>query len=197
MSEPTPRRRGRPRTHDPEAALRGVIPAFWAGGYEATSLDALAAAAGMNRPSLYAALGDKRAMYLAALRRMKRLVLAGAAQALDSHDDLAASLTAFFAATIDLYVGGAGAHQRGCLVVCTATPAAYDDPEIATVVREVVEAIEGLLSRRFRRARATNAGARAQLANAMVHSLAVRARAGVSKRELKRLAADTVALLVG
>ena len=39
---------------------------FWRGGYAATSLDDLSAAMGMNRPSIYAAFGDKRALYLRA-----------------------------------------------------------------------------------------------------------------------------------
>lgn len=195
MSEETPRRRGRPRTHDPESALRGVIPAFWTGGYDATSLDALAQAAGMNRPSLYAALGDKRAMYLAALTRMREVVLRSAAEALDSHDDLGAALRAFYRSAIETYMVGEGEARRGCLVVCTATTASYDDPEIAAAVREMVEGIEKLLAARFRRAGTANPASRARIAGSVVHSLAVRARARVPRRDLDRIVADAVALL--
>ena len=195
MSESTPRRRGRPRTHDPEAALRGVIPAFWAGGYDATSLDMLAEAAGMNRPSLYAALGDKRTMYLAALGRVKDIVLREGARLLAQEPDLATALTAFYAGAIDLYVRGEGEHQRGCMVMCTAVSAAYADPEIAAVVRATVDEVEAMLALRFERAGVTDAKPRARLANAMLHSLAIRARAGVGRRDLMRVAADTVLLL--
>ena len=58
------RRRGRPRAYDPEQALAQATAAFWDAGFSATSLDDLSAATGMNRPSLYGALGDKRALYL-------------------------------------------------------------------------------------------------------------------------------------
>src|SRR5262245_66197867 len=63
------RPRGRPRAYDPEIALQLATESFWRAGYAATSLDDLSAATGMNRPSLYSAFGDKRDLYLAALRR--------------------------------------------------------------------------------------------------------------------------------
>src|SRR5882672_6717304 len=78
---PTPSRRGRPRGYDPEAALAHAMAAFWDAGYAATSLDDLAAATGMNRPSLYGAFGDKRALYrqaIAAYRANARQKLAAA-----------------------------------------------------------------------------------------------------------------------
>src|SRR5262249_17102093 len=64
---PAPKGRGRPRAYDPETALQTAIEAFWQAGYSGTSLDDLSAATGMNRPSLYGAFGDKRALYLKAL----------------------------------------------------------------------------------------------------------------------------------
>src|ERR1700681_4918141 len=60
-------RRGRPRAYDPEVALAKARNAFWQTGYAATSLDDLSEATGMNRPSLYAAFGDKRDLYLKTL----------------------------------------------------------------------------------------------------------------------------------
>ena len=66
MTRAQPRRRGRPRAYDPDVALRRARDTFWRAGYAATSLDDLAAGMGMNRPSIYAAFGDKRALYLTA-----------------------------------------------------------------------------------------------------------------------------------
>ena len=65
------RRRGRPRQYDPERALAKAADVFWKRGYAATSLDDLVAATGMNRPSLYAAFGDKRDIYLKTLARYR------------------------------------------------------------------------------------------------------------------------------
>jgi Bacterial regulatory proteins, tetR family len=47
-----------PRAYDTESALRQATEAFWQAGYSGTSLDALSAATGMNRPSLYGAFGN-------------------------------------------------------------------------------------------------------------------------------------------
>src|SRR5262249_62055712 len=61
------RRLGRPRAYDPEVALQRAMDAFWDGGFSGTSLDDLSDRTGMNRPSLYAAFGDKQALYLKTL----------------------------------------------------------------------------------------------------------------------------------
>ena len=60
-------RLGRPREYDPEVALQRATDAFWDAGFSGTSLDDLSARTGMNRPSLYAAFGDKQALYLKTL----------------------------------------------------------------------------------------------------------------------------------
>src|SRR5262245_20822174 len=65
------RPRGRPRKYDPDDALAKAMGAFWDRGYAATSLDDISAATGMNRPSLYAAFGDKQAIYLKAIERYR------------------------------------------------------------------------------------------------------------------------------
>ena len=64
-------KRGRPRAYDPAVALARARDTFWGGGYSATSLDDLTEATGMNRPSLYAAFGDKRALYAKAVRHYR------------------------------------------------------------------------------------------------------------------------------
>src|SRR6202044_5662 len=67
-----PRRRGRPRAFEPETALTQAMDVFWKDGFAATSLDDLSAATGLNRPSLYGAFGDKRALYLQAYRQYRK-----------------------------------------------------------------------------------------------------------------------------
>lgn len=62
-----PRRRGRPRAFDREAALAIATRVFWVKGYEATSILDLTAALGIAAPSLYSAFGSKDALYVEAL----------------------------------------------------------------------------------------------------------------------------------
>src|SRR5258708_19962388 len=60
---------GRPRSFDIDSALDRVLLVFWRKGFEGTSLSDLTKAVGVNRPSLYAAFGDKEALFRKALDR--------------------------------------------------------------------------------------------------------------------------------
>ena len=62
-------RMGRPRSFDVNRGLDRALLAFWQKGYVGTSLSDLTKAVGVNRPSLYAAFGDKKALFRKALNR--------------------------------------------------------------------------------------------------------------------------------
>ena len=59
----------RPRSFDPDAALDAAMRVFWAQGFDATSIDDIVRATGVNRSSLYALWGDKRGLFVASLDR--------------------------------------------------------------------------------------------------------------------------------
>src|SRR5690606_20785099 len=111
-SGPAGRPRGRPRSFDPDEALDKARAVFWNLGYAATSLDDIAAATGLNRPSLYAAFGDKHALYLAALRRSAREAAGALTQALAAKAPLRDVLATIFDVTVSIYRRGE-AGQRG------------------------------------------------------------------------------------
>jgi AcrR family transcriptional regulator len=64
-----PRKLGRPLSFDRDAALEKAMVLFWQQGYEGTSLSELTEAMGISPPSLYAAFGDKKQLFLAAVER--------------------------------------------------------------------------------------------------------------------------------
>ncbi|WP_367718097.1 TetR/AcrR family transcriptional regulator [Nitratireductor sp. GISD-1A_MAKvit] len=179
-------RRGRPPAYDREAALIAIAETFRLRGYAAASLDEIAREAGMNRPSLFAAFGNKKAMYLAALEDYRRRMKEAVSPALESEGALADALTRFFDAVIGFYREGAA---PGCLVFCTATAEAPADEEIAAILADTISGIEAQLTARI--AREAPEGETAGLAHLMVSLLigiAVQARAGADEAALKRFA---------
>jgi len=74
---------GRPRSFDKDRALEAALRVFWEKGYEGASLSDLTRAMGINRPSLYAAFGDKEALFRQVLERYEHGPMAYIKQAMD------------------------------------------------------------------------------------------------------------------
>lgn len=196
-----PKRRGRPRAYDPDTALAQAIEAFWRTGYSATSLDQLSEATGMNRPSLYGAFGDKRELYLAALDRYTELSNAAIARALDYERPLAEALTRFYGSALRSYLHDGGA-ARGCFLIGTALTESVEDPRIRTRLREALHGFDRAVEARLRHAQAqgeldaaADIAGLATIASAVLHSLAVRSRAGDTRAALEATAAAAVRLI--
>ncbi|HEX4505519.1 MAG TPA: TetR/AcrR family transcriptional regulator [Alphaproteobacteria bacterium] len=198
-----PKRRGRPRAYDPQSALERATDAFWGAGYAATSLDQISAATGMNRPSLYAAFGDKHALYLEALARYWRISLEATRNALDGDRPLDEALMLAYEAALDIYFSGDG-RPRGCFVVGTAVTETVEDSQIRDSVAAGLRSIDADFEARLRLGQerdelggdADPAGL-AILASATMHTIAIRARAGIARAELQELARKAVAAICG
>jgi AcrR family transcriptional regulator len=195
-------RRGRPPSYDREVALRAIRDVFWSKGFSAASLDDIAAAAGMNRPSLYGAFGDKREMYLAVLRMFSVESGLEMQKALEA-PTLREALEAFYVGAIHEYVSGK-AGPRGCLIFCTAVVEATGDATIRSALAEMLAELDSLVALRIARAQAEgdrcavgDAKVLAQLATSVLHSVAVRARAGVRQSELLKMARTAVEFIAG
>jgi AcrR family transcriptional regulator len=195
-----PKRRGRPRAYDPDGALRNAMKAFWQTGYSGTSLDDLAAATAMNRPSLYAAFGDKRSLYLRAMDHYWQAGYAAMEEALGADRPLSEALMRVYRSALSLYFSGP--TPRGCFVIGTATTEAVEEPDIRVAMGDGLRELDKRVEARIRAAREAgelpedaDPAFLAFLTCAVMHSFAVRARSGTPRTELEEMAQKTVALI--
>ncbi len=170
---------GRPRGFDPEKALDAAICTFWKHGYEGASLEALTTAMGINRPSLYAAFGDKADLFEKAVRRYQATNVAAMGEALHAATDLDGAIEAYFAA-VRRNVGG-GNGPRGCLVASVLGEASEANPRWRALADELTgggrEAIAASLARFVPPPTAARAASLMTVATA---GLAVLVRSGAS-----------------
>ncbi len=129
---------GRPREFDPEIVLDAAMQAFWAKGYEATSLADLMDATGLHKGSLYQAFGDKHSLFIQALkrylsdmRRMKNEMMAQAATPLDG-------IRAVTHGMIDIADDDCTC-PRGCLAINTLVELAPHDAEVQEVMTDHIQ----------------------------------------------------------
>ena len=182
----------RPREFEPEEVLERATHVFWAKGFENASLDDLCEATSLNRSSLYAAFGDKRDLYLAALARYEEGSVARIAAAFGRRP-VRKGLKAFLDALIDSIVAGPG--RRGCFIGNCAAELAHLDRGAAARVRRSLERIETAFRRGLEKARArgelprdANPGALARFLTAGVQGLRLVGKANPDRAALEDIA---------
>jgi AcrR family transcriptional regulator len=198
-----PKRRGRPRAYEPDVALGKALDLFRKDGLAATSLDDLSAATGMNRPSLYGAFGDKRELYIKSYQRYRTDARAAMIGIFMGEIPIRERLKRIFAAALDIYLSGEFG-PRGCFTVMTAASEAVADPEIRAMVLDGFSELDKAFASCFRRARekgelpsSADPTVLAQLASATIHTIAIRARAGVPRKELETIVKGAIAMICG
>lgn len=190
MKSETTARLGRPRTFNPDAALDRAMRVFWAKGYEGTSLSNLTRAMRINRPSLYAAFGNKEQLFRKVLDRYMNGPLAFFSRA------LAAPKAREVVEQIFLGVARMAENRRvppGCLLVQGALACGSASARKQVAARRV--AADVALRNRFRRAKREgdlpkNADP-AELASyvlTVVRGMAVQSAGGASRDQLRRIA---------
>jgi TetR/AcrR family transcriptional regulator, transcriptional repressor for nem operon len=136
----------RPREFDLNEALQAAMLRFWERGYEATSVDDLLQRMGINRASLYGTFGQKRELFLKALRQYGNqfgydLLLERA-----RHGSPKRAIKELFEETIENLSGTPPEKRRGCLIQNKALELAPHDAEIGKIVRENVEKCHALFA---------------------------------------------------
>jgi AcrR family transcriptional regulator len=183
---------GRPRAFDTDAALDRALEVFWRQGYEGTTLSDLTSAMGINRPSLYAAFGNKEELFGKVLDRYIEGPGAFAAAALDLPTGREVAECLMYGA-IHLTTGPAS--PGGCLSVRNAQACG---PESESVRREVVaRRVTGAAALRERLERARSDGdlpadsdpaALAHFVMTITDGIATQAANGCGPDELRQVA---------
>ena len=144
----------RPREFDADAVVDRAMEVFWARGYEATSLDDLCDSTGLNRSSLYATFGDKRALFLRTIDRYGDSAVRRVTAALSRPVPLREALSDFLAEMIERIVAGPG--RIGCFLGNCAAEVARQDRAAAASVRRNVERVEATFRAALVQARTRN-----------------------------------------
>lgn len=139
------RGRGRPRTFDESVALDKATQIFWSKTYDGVTIDDLIAGMGVGRQSLYSVFGDKRTLFLRALRTYAERKGAGAAKALFAPPSLGAAIAGFLRHAVE--VATEEGSVRGCLMLCVAP--LVDDAEVRQFLKDAASGGVALVERRF------------------------------------------------
>jgi AcrR family transcriptional regulator len=183
--------KGRPREFDIDTALDRALKVFWRKGYEGASLPDLTRAMGINRPSLYAAFGNKEALFRKVLDRYAEGPAAYVRAALDEPTARAVA-ERLLGGAVDLLTDPR--NPRGCLMVQGALACG----EAAESVRRelVSRRVEGEVAvrQRFERALAegdlpadSDPADLARYVVTVIRGMAVQAAGGASREELRRV----------
>lgn len=183
--------KGRPRSFDLDKALDKALRVFWEKGYEGASLTDLTEAMGINRPSMYAAFGDKESLFRKAL------------------DRYAEGPSAFMRAAFDeprardainkILLGVVGSlsnprNPKGCLLVQGALACSDESKAVRQELIERRAANEAEIAKRLKRARAegelpkdVNPSDLARFYVTVMRGLAVESATGATRAELTRV----------
>jgi AcrR family transcriptional regulator len=183
---------GRPRSFDIDQALDRALEVFWRKGYEGTSLPDLTEAMGINRPSLYAAFGNKESLFRKALDRYAEgpgSCIAKALAAPAARD----AVDALLQKTIDSLTDPS--TPRGCLLVHGALTCGDGAAEIRDELACRRSAGETQIRLRLERAReegdlppTADPAALARFIASLTQGFSVQAAGGATREELEAVA---------
>lgn len=192
--------KGRPREFCVDEALAAALRIFWKHGYEGASLTDLTQEMGITRPSLYAAFGNKEALFRKAFDLYEREKLAYVEQALAAPTSRAVA---------ERLLGGAldnhlRSGEAGCLSVNALAPGAVHSESVRMEIFRRTEAATAAIVRRFERARAegdlpaaVDPAGLAYYLRAVLQGMSVQAAAGADPAVLRALINTCLSLWPG
>jgi AcrR family transcriptional regulator len=190
--------KGRPREFCPDMALAAALRVFWSKGYEGATLSELTEAMGITRPSMYAAFGNKEALFRKALDlyEAEKLAYVGKSLAKPTAREVARQL---LCGSLENQTSSCEPH--GCLGVISSVACGEEAECIRQEVLERGKVARAALVARFERAKAegdlpetADVEGLTSFLYAIMQGMAVQAGAGATRAELERLVDTSMAM---
>lgn len=128
------------REFELDEALANIKSVFWEQGYEGASMALIEKATQLKKQSLYRAFGDKREMYLAALRDYDRKEVAAAIKLLKVPGTPQQQVDGLLTAIIDSAISSG--DRRGCLLCNSAVDQAPLNERSAELIDKIMQRFE-------------------------------------------------------
>lgn len=184
--------KGRPRNFDADEAIDKAMKVFWRKGFEGTTIPDLTAALGINRPSLYAAFGNKESLFRLVLDRYRRDPASYVNRAL-VQPTAREVFRELLSGVIDLVTDPD--NPGGCLFVCGSLASSEEGEPIRNELSSRRLEGEAEIRERFDRARKegdlpadTDSQSLAKFAATMIWGLSIQGMNGSSKKEMMSVA---------
>jgi AcrR family transcriptional regulator len=183
---------GRPVSFDKDAALEAAMLLFWERGFEGTSMADLTHAMGLNPSSIYAAFGDKQALFQLAVKRYMKMRAQYAGRALEEPTLEKVLLSLFDSTVAFLTTPG---HPPTCMTLAGAVGCSVDASPARDLMAEIRKQNQVAIRRRLLKARKSgelpksiNVDDYARYLSTIIAGLSIQAANGSTKAELKRTA---------
>ncbi|PWA06724.1 TetR/AcrR family transcriptional regulator [Flavobacterium laiguense] len=122
----------RNKAFDEIEVLDKAVELFWTKGYNTTSANDLVDGLGLSRSSLYDTYGDKRSLFIKALKRYKHEFADAVITMFQETENVKETISTVLQLIIDQDCHAV--NPKGCFIVNTATELSGTDPEIATII---------------------------------------------------------------
>ncbi len=191
---------GRPRSFDKEEALKKAMHVFWEKGYEGTSMADLIESIGMKAPSLYAAFGNKDAIFKEVVQKYLPIVVNGQLATLNNTSDIVEAVQNTLKECVRLFTSPDNPHT--CLIMTAAINASPEHQDHVVSLRAMREDYRNAWVQRFERAeqeqQLTGQLSPQQLADfyvTLIQGMSLRAKDGANKQDLTRTAEIALQIL--
>ncbi len=191
--------KGRPRQFDTDSALDEAMLVFWRLGYRGTSLDDLTEAMDINRPSLYAAFGDKEKLFLAAIDRYREKHLSDPIKKLLAAENLQKGLAIFFNSMLSVILNED--NPPGCMIACLLSEECCESDVIRAKLADSINSADAVFTLVFKKNKdqlssGLSPEAAGKLMITTLHGISIRARSGAVKKELQGIAQSFMKLVL-